>query len=46
MEWLAFLFIKVKLQNVAKIIEIGTFLKNRDSVFKIPKLKLGHFSFF
>ena len=27
-------------------IEIGTFLKNRDpppSVFKIPKLKLGHF---
>ena len=42
-------FIKAKLQNIAKIIEIGTFLKNRDpppSVFKIPKLKLGHFCFF
>ena len=33
------------MQNNCKIIEIGTFLKNRDpppSVFKIPKLKLGH----
>ena len=41
-------FIKAILQNIAKIIEIGTFLKNRDppSVFKIPKLKLGHFCFF
>ena len=41
-------FIKAILQNNHKIIEIGTFLKNRDppSVFKITKLKLGHFCFF
>ena len=57
------------MQNNCKIIEIGTFLKNRDppplfskfpnrnwdisekkrpppSVFKISKLKLGHFCYF
>ena len=41
-------FIKAKLQNIAKIIEIGTFLKNRDPplCFQNSQIEIGTFLFF